>query len=378
MKPRTKLLLISIGGLVLVVGALAGTKAAQIKTMIAAGKSFAPPPETVASTQVETSQWQPTLTAVGSVVAMRSVTIASELPGTVQRLHFESGKLVRAGEILIQLDTSIEEAQLASATAQASLAVINRDRAVSLRKLKANTQAELDTAIATAAQAEATVANIRATIAKKNLRAPFAGRLGLRQVEVGQVLAPGTPIVTLTAFDPIYVDFFLPQQALAQLEVGQTVRIDTDTFGARSWEGKISAIDSAVDLVNRNVKVRAQLANEDEKLRPGMFVSVAVLLPETKDVLTVAATAIIYAPFGDSVFVIEQEQDPEGKPQTVVHQKFVRIGERRGDLVAVESGLEGGETVVSAGAFKLRNGAAVVVDNTLAPEANVAPKPSDG
>src|SRR5688572_12618804 len=226
MKPKTKFLLIAGGGLVVIIGALAGTKAAQIGTMIEAGSHFAPPPESVTSAVVEQAEWQPTLPTVGTVVAMRAVTLAPELPGTVKRLAFESGKAVRAGETLLELDTSIEEAQLASAAAEQSLAKINLDRMAMLRKTNTKPQAELDLAETRAKQTEATVANIRATIAKKKIRAPFEGRLGLRTVEVGQVLAPGTPIVTLTDFDPIYVDFFLPQQALADLAVDQTVRIE--------------------------------------------------------------------------------------------------------------------------------------------------------
>jgi membrane fusion protein, multidrug efflux system len=372
MKTRTKRVLISIGGLLLVVGVLAGIKVSQIRSMIAAGETFAPPSESVTSAVVQESEWQPALTSVGTAVAMRAVTIAPELPGTVRRIAFESGQLVRANDVLVELDTSIEQAQLAASNAEAAAAATNYERFAALRKTKTVPQANYEQAETRAKQAEASLQNVRAMIAKKRIRAPFEGRLGMRSVDVGQVLAPGTPIVTLTDFDPIYVDFFLPQQALSQLAVDQSVRIQTDAFPNETWEGKISAIDANVDVATRNVKVRAQFQNENEKLRPGLFVTVQVVLPEKKKVLLVPATAIIHAPYGDSVFVIEGE-----KEKLIARQRFVRVGEHRGDLVAIESGLKSGETIVSAGAFKLRNGAGVVVNNELAPDAKIDPNPSD-
>jgi membrane fusion protein (multidrug efflux system) len=377
MTPRTKGLLFSIIGLVLVVGALGGTKALQIGSMIEAGSKFTIPPETVSSAKAERAEWQPALRSVGTIVAVHAVTLASEVPGKVRRIGFESGATVRPGQLLVELDDSIEKAQLAAADAEAALAQINLERAASLRALKTVTQADLELADTRAKQTRANVDNIRATIAKKSIRAPFEGRLGMRSVEIGQVLSPGTPIATLTDFDPIYVDFFLPQQALAQLSVDQVVKIDTDAFEGESWEGRITAINSEVDVASRNVKVRAQFQNTGERLRPGMFVNVQVLLPQMKDVLIVSATAIIHAPYGDSVFVIEEAKDPAGKANLVVRQKFVRTGERRGDLAAIESGLDTGETVVSAGAFKLKNGMSVVINNDLAPDPKLSPNPSD-
>jgi membrane fusion protein (multidrug efflux system) len=277
----------------------------------------------------------------------------------------------------VKLDTSAEEAQLASALADASLARITLDRAQQLRRGGANAQAELDAAEARAKQAEAAVANLRATIAKKTIRAPFDGRIAIRQVELGQVVSPGTPIASLQSVTPIYADFWLPQQALAELRAGQKTRLRTDTFPDASWAGEITTVNPEVDPATRNVRVRATFQNADGRLRPGMFGNVEVASGEKRSVLVIPATAILYAPYGDSVFAIEEKKGAGGKPSSVVRQKFVRTGERRGDLVAIAAGLEAGETIVSSGAFKLRNGATVAIDNSLAPDAQTAPKPKE-
>ncbi len=377
MKIRTKLWVAVIAGLLVVLGVLVGIKAGQIGSMIKAGKSFVPPPEVVASAKVEAVQWQATRAAIGTLVAVRGVTLGAELPGLIREIAFDSGASVRRGAVLVKLDTSAEEAQLAAAMAEALLAKINLERALSLRQGEANTPADLDAAQARAKQTEATVANLQATIAKKTIRAPFDGRIAIRQVELGQVVSSGTPIASLQSVSPIHAEFSLPQQALAELTIGQRARLRVDIFPNALWEGEITTINPEVDVATRNVRVRATFPNPEGRLRPGMFANVEVLSPERRSVLLIPATAVIFAPYGDSVFAIEEQKDAAGKVATVARQKFVRLEERRGDYVAVASGLRAGETIVSAGAFKLRNGVPVMVNNALAPQADLAPRPTD-
>ena len=377
MKVRIKIWAMAVAGLVVLVGALAGIKAAQIGKMIKAGKAFVPPPEAVASAKVQSGEWENTRSAIGTLVAVRGVTLGSELAGLVREISFESGSHVKRGAVLVKLDTSTEEAQLEAAVADATLARVNLERARSLRKAGSNTPADLDAAVARGKQADAAVAALRATIAKKTIRAPFDGRIAIRQVELGQVIAAGGAIASLQSVSPIHADFWLPQQALADLEAGQHVRLRTDTFPGASWDGRISVINPEVDVATRNVRVRATFENRDGRLRPGMFASVEVLSSEKRRVLFIPATAVIYAPYGDSVFTLEEQKDAAGHASTIARQKFVRLGERRGDFVAVVSGVSAGESVVASGAFKLRNGAAVAVDDALAPDAELAPTPAD-
>lgn len=377
MKTKTKITIGTIVGLILVVGAVAGTKGAQIGAMIDAGKSFVPPPEAVTSAKVERVKWSRTTGSVGTLVPLRGVTLGAEIPGTVRKLSFDLGDQVRAGQVLVQLDTSTEEAQLAAAEADAALARSTLERVQSLVKSGSGTAADLDAAEARQKAAEAGVATLRATIAKKTIRAPFDGRASIRQVELGQVVSPGSLLVTLASVHPILAELSLPQQALADLRVGQAVRVRSDVFPNETWEGKLSLINTEVDVATRNVRVRAEVPNKDGRLRPGMFVTVDVVSGEESEVLVIPSTAVIYAPYGDSVFVIEEKKDAAGKPTLTVRQQFVRLGERRGDYVAVLSGLEGTETIAGTGAFKLRNGATVVLNDKLAPESNVAPKPTE-
>jgi membrane fusion protein (multidrug efflux system) len=279
--------------------------------------------------------------------------------------------------VLVKLDTSAEYAQLDSAIADASLGHLNLERSRKLREQTIVSQAELDTAEARAKQADATVANLKAIISKKTVRAPFDGRISIRQVELGQIVSPGTPLASLQSVDPIYVDFWLPQQSLAELQPGQPTRMRTDAFPGAEWSGDVTTINPEVDPATRNVRVRATFRNRDGRLRPGMFANVQVVSSEKRSVLTLPATAVIFAPYGDSVFSIEERRDPAGNATHVVRQKFVRIDERRGDLVAVASGLDAGERVVTSGAFKLRNGATVAVSDALAPKAQLAPRPTE-
>jgi membrane fusion protein, multidrug efflux system len=377
MNTNRRIWILAVAGLVAVVAVLAGIKGGQIGAMMAAGRSFAPPPESVTSAKVVAGEWQASRAAIGTLVAVHGVIVGAELPGLVREVAFESGAWVRRGQVLVRLDTSTEEAQLAAATADAALARLSLERARELRKADSNSQADLDAAEARSKQADAAAATLQATIAKKTIRAPFDGRIAIRQVELGQVLSPGTAVASLQSVNPIYVDFWLPQQALADLRVGQAVRVRTDIFPSASWDGQITVVNPEVDVATRNVRVRATIANADGRLRPGMFVNVEVVSPEKRPVLLIPAPAVLYAPYGDSIFVLEEQKDTSGKATLVAHQKFVRLGERRGDLVVVTSGLSAGETVVGSGAFKLRNGAAVVVHNELAPQAELSPKPAD-
>ncbi len=377
MKTTTKRWLFTIVGLLLVVGVLAGIKVAQIVTMVKAGESFAPPPESVTTAQVKLERWQGSRSAIGSLVAVRAVTLTAELTGKVRQISFESGASVKKGEVLIRLDTAAEEAQLDAARADAALARATLERAKSLRAGEANSVADLDAARARAQQTEAVVANLQATLAKKTIRAPFDGRIAIRQAELGQVLSPGSPIASLQSVSPIYAEFSLPQQALAELKGGQRVHIHTDAFPGAQWDGAITTINPEVEVATRNVRVRATFPNPDGRLRPGMFANVEIVSSEQRQVLVMPVTAALYAPYGDSVFVLEEKREAGKPPATVARQRFVRLGDRRGDFVEVLSGLAAGETVVSAGAFKLRNGAAVAVNQALAPDAQLAPSPAN-
>jgi len=265
--------------------------------------------------------------------------------------------------------------------ADAELARTTLERARALRKGGANTPADLEAAEARAKQTQAIAQNIQATIVKKTIRAPFDGRVAMKQVERGQVVAPGTPVATLQSVDPMFAEFSLPQQALADLKTGQTAVMRVDSYPGKKWQGAISTVNSEVDPVTRNVRVRATFPNKEGILRPGLFVNVEVSASDQRDVLVIPATAVVYAPYGDSVFVLDQKKDDQktngDSPALIAQPRFVRLGERRGDLVAVVSGLKEGETVVSNGAFKLRKGVHVLVNNTLAPAVELDPNPTD-
>jgi len=376
-KSKKRIIVAVVGGLVIVVGLLVGIKAMQIAAMIKTTKSFAPPPESVASAKVESAQWQASRSAIGTIVAVRAVTLGAEVTGMVREILFDSGESVKKGQVLVRLDTSIEQAQLESALADEALAKLTLDRQRKLRENGVNAAAELDAAEARAKQTAAAVASLRATIAKKTIRAPFDGRVAIRQVELGQIVSSGTPIASLHSVTPIYAEFSLPQQALAEVKVGQKVQMHVDIFPGSTWEGKVSVINPEVDVATRNVRIRATFDNPDGRLTPGMFANVDVLSNEKRRVTVIPATSVIFAPFGDSVYVLEGKKDPAGKTNTVARQRFVRLGERRGDFVEVISGVSPGETVASSGAFKLRNGVAVMVNNAMAPNPQLAPKPTD-
>ncbi len=369
--------LLVIGGLVLIFGTLAGIKVVQIMTMIKVGKTMLPPPESVASAKVQSVDWQPSRATVGTLIAIRGVTLGAEVTGTVREIGFENGGLVKKGQLIVRLDTSAESAQLQSALADAALAKQTLERAESLRKQEVNTQAELENAQAKDKQSRAAVVNLQAIINKKVIRAPFDGRAGIRQVELGQVVSPGTPIVSLQTVTPIYVEFQLPQQSLAEVKLGQKVQLTTDVYPGATWEGEITTVNQEVDTATRNVRMRATVQNPDGRLAPGMFASVDVASGEPRKLLVVPATAVLFAPYGDSVYVLENKKGDDGKEHLLAQQRFIRTAERRGDYVAVSSGLAEGETVASSGAFKLRSGVPVVINNNVAPPAQFVPAPVD-
>jgi membrane fusion protein (multidrug efflux system) len=369
--------LIAVIGVVLVVGALGAIKGVQIGRMTAHSQAFAPPAQTVTAATVDRTEWETTLTAVGSLEAVQGVVVASEVAGKVTRIAFEAGATVSAGQLLLQQEISQERARLRAAESRVVLARKDLTRARTLFNQNVLPRADLDEQKALYDQASAERDNIRAIIEKKTIRAPFAGRLGIRQVDLGEVLETGQPVVSLQSLDPIFVNFRLPQQALERLKPGLLVRAGDDASNATVIEGAITAVNPGVDPATRNISVQATIDNPQERLRPGMYVSVSVVLPARRSVLAIPATAVAYAPYSDSVFVIENSKDESGGKQQILRQQFVQLGEQRGDFVAVQRGLKSGQAIVSTGVFKLRNGQAVVVDNALAPAFEVAPEPQN-
>jgi membrane fusion protein (multidrug efflux system) len=362
-------------GVVVVVGAIAAYKTYTIKTMIVKMSGQKPAPTVVSSVKAPEEVWQRRLHAVGSLAAVQGVVVTNELDGQVAQIAFESGALVKSGDLLVQQDVALEQAQLASAVASADLAQVNLKRARQLRANDTNAQVELDSAEALARQTTAAVDAIRATIAKKTLRAPFAGRLGIRQINPGQFLRSGTAIVPLQSLDPIYANFALPQQDLTDLKVGQTVEVTVDTFAGQVFTGTINAINARVDDASRNVQVQATLRNPDERLRPGMFASIDVLMPQTSKLITLPQTAVVYNPYGNAVYVVEPGKDPAGVQTLIARQRFVTLGETRGDQVAITKGVKPGEEIVTSGQLKLRNGAVIAINNAVPPTSNAAPTP---
>ena len=373
-----KRIFFAVIGVLVIIAALAGTKFLQIKTMIDGGKKFVPPPETVTTAVAVSESWETALGSVGTLTAVQGVNVTAEIGGKVMKIGFEPGTTVKKGDLLVQQDTSTEEAQLPGALSQVTLSRANLKRAEQLIKDGIISQADHDIAVSSNSQSQSQVDTIRAAIAKKTIRAPFSGQLGLRQVNLGQMLREGDAIVTLQTLDPIYVDFSIPQQELSRVKVGLPVKLSGDALGNDTITGRISAITPLVDADTRSVKMQATVANRDGRLRPGMFVNASVGLPVRQQVMAIPSTAVLYAPYSDSVFVVEEKKDDKtGKEGLALRQQFVRLGAKRGDFVAVTSGLKAGETIVSTGVFKLRNGQSVVVDNKLAPEFEQSPKPEN-
>lgn len=372
--------------LVVVLLLLGGIFGSTIYKGIKMGKAMAaqkPPPITVSKAAVRAESWQPTLKTVGSLTAVQGVVVSNELAGIVEKIEFESGQIVQKGALLVQLNIATEQAQLRSFEAAAELARQNLERAKRLRDSNVNAQSDLDNAKAQFDQAVANAENLRATIAKKSIVAPFAGRLGLRQVNLGQFLAVGSAIVSLQSLDPIYANFTLPQQDVRNVRTGQAVALTIDAYPGIEFKGEITAFDSRLDEGTRTVRVQATLANGDGRLQAGMFAAVAVQLPQKESVVTVPQTAITYNPYGNVVYVIEEAKadgaapapGAGGPPALVVRQQFVKVGETRGDQVAILGGLKAGEEIVTAGQLKLRNGVSVRVDNTVPVANNPKPNP---
>lgn len=360
-----------------VIGVLGFVKFRQIQTAIAAGAAWAPPPEAVTSIVAKQEVWSGSVSVIGTVEAVQGVVVSADLPGTVAKINFESGQAVKAGEVLVELDTRQERAQLAAIEAQRDLAKINYGRMEQLVKEGVISKSEYDQATAQQRQTEAQVGEIRATIERKTIRSPFPGILGIRKVNLGQYLAAGNAIVQLQSLNPVYVDFGIPQQTGGQVKVGRGLQITSDSVPGQVFSGHVNAIDSVVDEATRNIQVQATLANPQGKLRPGMFVQVELGLGTSRSVVSLPASAISYAPYGDSVFVITDLKDKKGNTYRGVRQQFVKVDGTRGDQVAVVSGINPGEEVVTSGVFKLRNGAAVLVNNKVQPSNNPAPKPQD-
>jgi len=359
-----------------IVGVIIGIKVFQGRAMKKATSAMVMPPSPVNVAEAREELWQPRISAVGSVMPVQGTVVSAEAEGVVREIKFEPGAVVKAGDDLVQLDVDIEKAQLRATEAAAEWASVSFKRTKELIQSQSISQAEVDSAEAADKQAAAQVDNIRAVISKKTVRAPFAGKLGIRRISIGQFLAKGMPVVSLHSLDPIYVEFSLPQQRLGDLAEGLKVIVTTDSYPDRKFEGMLTAINPEVDLATRSVRVQATLGNEDHRLRPGMFVSVEIVLARSEKVLFVPATAILPAPFGDSIFVVEEgAAAPDGKKPLVVQQRFVRLGLRQGDFVVVTDGLKAGDRVVSTGPFKLRSGMEVIIDNSLAPKFTLTPKP---
>jgi membrane fusion protein (multidrug efflux system) len=363
--------------LLLFIGGIGLVKFFQIKAAMAQGAAWQPPPEAVSTIVAHVEHWPSSLNAIGSVVAVHGVTVSADLPGIVERIEFESGRHVQAGDVLVRLDISQEEQQLAAAEAQRVLTQLNLERSRQLLAKQVVSQAEYDRADAEAKQAEAGVGEIRARIKRKTIRAPFAGVLGLRQVNLGQYLNGGDPVVPLESMDPVYVNFELPQQEVPSLKIGARVRVAGDGLAVAGRDGAITALNSVVDEATRNVRVQATFRNPSGGLRPGMYAQVEVSSGDGDSVIGLPASAVSYAPYGNSVFVVGDLKGANGKPYRGVQQRFVKLGPRRGDQVSVLSGLKPGEEVVTSGVFKLRTGTAVLVNNKLAPDNNPSPKPED-
>jgi membrane fusion protein, multidrug efflux system len=370
-----KRMFITLGITALIIAALGFVKFRQIQTAIAESASFQPPPDAVTTIVAQEERWPASLNAIGTVAAVQGVTVSADLPGIVERIAFDSGSAIRQGDILVELDTQQEQAQLAAAEAQRDLTRLNYERMQALIGDDAVSRAEYDRAAAEHKQAEARIGEIRATIERKMIRAPFTGILGIRQVNLGQYLAGGDPVVPLQALNPIYVNFGVPQQDAAALRPGRRIRVSAADGGELT--GRVTAVNAVVDETTRNVQIQATLANPDYKLRPGMFVQTQLLLGTSQTVMALPASAISYAPYGDSVFVVADLKDPNGRAYRGVRQQVVKLGAARGDQVAVLSGIKPGEEVVTSGGFKLRNGAAVTVNNKVQPSNSPAPKPED-
>ncbi len=370
-----KRFIIALTGFVTVVAVLGVVKASQIQEM--AGNQPQMPLTAVTTSTAERAEWNPTINAIGSLAPVQGVTISAELEGAVTEIAVENGAQVQAGDLLIRLDTTVEVAQLKAAQARADLAKLQADRAAKLAAQQTISDSENDAAAATYAQALADVSAIQASIDKKTIRAPFEGRVGIRQINLGEFVSRGMPLIPLQRMDTVFVNFYVPQRHLPRLAAGQTVAVSTDAYPDETFAATITAINPVVDQSTRNVWIQATIPNPDEKLRAGMFARVAVTLPEVQHVVVVPATSVAYASYGNSVYVVEESEGPGGTTMLVANQRPIVLGPKRGDLVAVTEGLAGDEIVVTSGVFKLRNGLPVQINNSVMPSQEARPTPNN-
>lgn len=376
MRTFIQIALTTVAAIVIIV-ILGVTKYFQITAAIAQGAKMAPGPAAVTTAIATKETWPRMLTAVGSLRAVQGVTLSSEEAGRVDKILFESGSKVDAGQILVELDSSVLEANLKGALARLDKARKALARSVALRQRAAISEESLDAAEAEQRQADAEVQSLKAQISHMRILAPFAGRTGIRLGNIGQYVAQGTPLVPLYSLDPMYANFTLPQQSIRDVELGQRIGVVVDAYPDKVFEGKITAINPQVDLTTRNIDIQGTIVNHTEQLLPGMFARVEIHLADSDEVIRLPATSISFAPYGDSVFVVEHGKAPDGSEQTIVRQQFVKIGARRGEQVAVTQGLSGGEEVVSSGVFKLRPGAPILVNNVVSPGNNAVSNPPD-
>jgi membrane fusion protein (multidrug efflux system) len=375
---KLKPFIIALAVLLVIVGAVAGVKALQIGRLIASGKEEGgPPTETVSTAQVTRESWDRTVESVGSMRAVQGADLSTEESGVVTKILFENGAEVQEGDLLVELDTDTEQANLRSAEAEQQLARTVYERTRRLRENSTVPQSDLDAAESQLRKMTALVEQLKATIRKKQLNAPFSGRLGIREANLGQFVNQGDKIVSLQSLDPIYVDFLLPQQLLSQLVPGSELRVVTDVYPDKVFEGQLTAANSEIDPITRNIRLQGTLKNPGGLLRPGMFGRVMLSLGEAEEVTAIPVNSVITATYGDSVFVVEEKAGEAGEKQLVANQRFIRTGRSEGDFVAVTEGLKPGETVVTAGAFKLRNGSVIEVNNDMAPHPERAPRPQD-
>ncbi len=362
---------VAIGGLLLLVGALVAIKFTQISGLIKMGKEMekaGPPPEVVSTAIAKRDTWMSALTSVGTISPFKGVAVSNEAAGVVTAIRFESGAVVKQGDVLVELDSNVERAQLAALVARRDLAVVNAGRSRALVASNSIPKAQLDNDEAMVKASQSDLGALQAQVARKIVRAPFAGRLGIRAINVGQYLNPGTTITSLESMDSVFVDFTLPQQNLGDVAVGSVVHVTLEGDAGAPFEGVVKAVDPAIDPTTRSIKVRAGIPNQKEELRAGMFANVSVVLPEQKSYVTVPATGVVHAPFGDSVFIVEDKK---------ARQQFVKTAGSRGDFVAIADGVKAGQEIVTAGAFKLRNGSGVTVNNSVPQNPQLAPTPEN-
>jgi membrane fusion protein (multidrug efflux system) len=371
---RMAIMLLTVG---ILFGAIFGYHAYNSRMMKKSMASFQPPPVTVTAMKAEYQSWQPQLKSVGSLRAVRGVDITSEVAGLVRAVLFISGGDAKEGQVLVQLNADSDIARLHSLQADADLADTVYERDKKQFAVQAISQAALDADASDLKNKKAQVAEQAALVDKKTIRAPFAGRLGISTFNPGQYVNPGDKIVTLQSLDAIYADFYLPQQELSRISLGQAVVATTDTYPGRTFTGRITTIDPKVDAATRNVQVEATVSNPGHKLLPGMYASVEVKAGAVQRFLTLPQTAVTFNPYGETVFVVETGKGPEGKTVLTVRQTFVTTGPTRGDQIAILRGIQEGEVVVTSGQLKLKNGSRVIIDNKVMPSDEAAPMPKD-